>query len=271
MTMVYSWLTTDPCCHTHTPSPLAPLMLWTCCSLMHSLSCPLHHSLLPTHPFIPTHCVRSMFSWHRWFSIERLEVLCVADALKVSGRDSEGLGHIVVFSISFLCSTPFYPHSSSIHTHSPLPPLTVMLGHVVVFAFSFLFYPPFPLHSPSIHTQYHLPTPAAGSRGGASWWGGSGAECIWANTAWLRLTGAVTRGYEVSLPVCHTLACITVLTHLHLSTSYIYLSPTPPSYHCHVVTHCSILRCLSYPLHHSLLPIHLFIPPHPSNAPLYQL
>jgi hypothetical protein len=32
------------------------------------------------------------------------------------------------------------------------------------------------------------------------------------------------------------------------------------SSHCHVVTHCSVLRSLSCPIHHSLLPPHLCIP-----------
>ena len=38
------------------------------------------------------------------------------------------------------------------------------------------------------------------------------------------------------------------------------------SSHCHVVTHCSVLRSLSCPLHHSLLPPHLFIPTHQAST-----
>jgi hypothetical protein len=34
---------------------------------------------------------------------------------------------------------------------------------------------------------------------------------------------------------------------------------TPPSSHCHVVTHCCVLHSLSCPIHHSLLPSHLSI------------
>jgi hypothetical protein len=40
------------------------------------------------------------------------------------------------------------------------------------------------------------------------------------------------------------------------------LTGTHPSSHCHFVTHCSVLRSLSCPIHHSLLPPHLFIPAH---------
>jgi hypothetical protein len=55
---------------------------------------------------------------------------------------------------------------------------------------------------------------------------------------------------------------------------FIPTTPTPPSSHCHVVTHCSGSHSLSCPLHHSLLTPHLFIPnichtsPHPPGCPV---
>jgi hypothetical protein len=49
---------------------------------------------------------------------------------------------------------------------------------------------------------------------------------------------------------------------------------TPPPSHCHAVTQCSASPSLSYHQHHSLLPLHLFIPniepPRPPPSPPYQ-
>jgi hypothetical protein len=169
------------------------------------------------------------------------------------------------------------------HPHIPIPPFTHMLWYIVVFRVLFLvsytilsthLIYSYPLTHPPTHPHAlkirHFPSPplvrdgvprtqpATPSYlgGGALRVGNAGLEALQESTVWVGggvMDVCVTQDvFELSLTLLN-------LEHYasHRSSSPLTL---PPSSYCHVVTYCSVSHSLSYPLHHSLLTAHLFIP-----------
>jgi hypothetical protein len=90
-----------------------------------------------------------------------------------------------------------------------------------------------------------------------------GADTLYTGTGYLLTCTEMVGYWTASLTKArtHTLPSFSLSLSLSVPILLSLLSHSlPPSSHCRVVTHCSVSHSLSCPIHHSLLPPHLFIP-----------